>query len=84
MKLKHLLYEQELPQRVENALKAMDWEWDVDAADSGRLENGEKALDEVKVLIGTLYTQNADLAEAMWVVHCPYAQPGSLAAFLKR
>lgn len=84
MKLKELINEPELAVRVESALQSMDWEWDIDMGNSGRLELGAKQLDEVKVMIGALYTTSPQLAETMWGLHCPYAQPGSLAAFLKR
>ena len=82
--MKRELHEPALEVRVENALKAIDWDFDVDAMNESRLKRGAQALKQTEALIGSLYDIKPTLAQAMWEMHCPYAQPGSLTASVLR
>jgi hypothetical protein len=84
MKLKDLIHEPSLEVRVEEALKKMDWNFDIDATDDVRLEKGTAALKQAHTLVGALYSQRPELASALWEAYCPYAQPGSLSSTLLR
>lgn len=84
MKLTELIHEEGLELRTEEALKKMDWNFDVDATDDARLTRGIRALGEVKLMVGALYSAKPDLAQALWEAYCPYAQPGSLTSVLRR
>ena len=84
MKLTELIHEPALEVRVENALKSMDWNFDVDAMDDLRLRKGVQKLKEAELLVGALFNTKPELAQALWEAYCPYAQPGSLPASLRR
>ena len=84
MKLNELIHEPALEVRVENALKAMDWNYDVDAMNEARLRKGVRALQLTETLVSALYNIKPELAQALWEAYCPYAQPGSLPASIFR
>lgn len=84
MKLSELIHEPALNVRVEEALKTMDWEFDLDLVDEARFERGQKALKKLEMMVGALHTTKPELAQAMWEAYCPYAQPGSLPASVIR
>lgn len=84
MKLNDLVDEPMLEVRVEAAMKVMDWNFDIDATDEGRLQKGAKALRQLESLVMTLHDIKPELAHALWEAYCPYAQPGSLPATLLR
>lgn len=78
MKLTELIHEPTLAVRVEEALKKMDWNYDVDCFDEVRHEKGCAALAQLETMVGALHTRRPTLARALWEAYCPYAQPGSL------
>jgi len=84
MNLKELIHEQPLQVRLETALKAMDWEYDLDTNDNVRLDKGAAAYEQLQVMMGALYTREPELARIMWEAYCPYATSGSLPAILRR
>jgi len=84
MRLIELTNDYSLEIRLEAALKAFDWEYDIDATDNVRLDKGIVAHNELQIMMGALYTREPVLARIMWEAYCPYAQPGSLPAILRR
>ena len=84
MKLTELIHEPALEVRAELALKAMDWNFDIDATDEVRLRKGTRALAKAEAMVGALYGMKPEMAQALWETHCPYARPGSLPASLYR
>ena len=84
MKLSELIHAPALDVQVENALKSMDWDFDVDGNDDFRLERGTRELKRLEVMVGALHSAKPELASALWEAYCPYAQPGSLPTSILR
>ena len=76
MKLAELIeqYENELGADAESALRVVDWNYDVDPFDNSRFNRGQKAMNEVQVLLKELYVKSPEVATRLWMKHCPYAR----------
>jgi hypothetical protein len=78
MKLAELIQTHDLSIKVETALKAVDWNYDVDGTNDSRFTRGAKAIKEAEELVAAFYRVEPESATELWQKHCPYAMAGSL------
>ncbi len=65
-------YEFQLSKNAENALRALDWNYDVDPFDSTRFDRGQHAMNEAHATLKQLLSASPETAEKLWAEHCPY------------
>lgn len=86
MKLTELILEHSLEIEAEQALRDMDWNYDlnIDEIDNFRLRRGASSLKKAEALIARLYDINEEAARKLWETYCPYASTGSLPSSMFR
>lgn len=84
MKLAELIQEHDLQLQAEDALKQVDWSFDVDPFQAKRFARGEKIMMNAEQAVNELYQISPGKAIELWCSYCPWAVPGSMPAVVLR